>query len=123
MTISEAQRFEMHLGLRDKLGDDVANTLMEHLPPSGWSDVARTHDIERLDDRISSLETRLDDRIDSLEERMKTEFASVHRDLESIRREAQGIRTTLRATIGIMVTVAAGLMAMMFQLNQSIGGP
>lgn len=122
MTITEAQRFEMHLGLRDKLGDDVANTLMEHLPPSGWSDVARTHDIDRLDDRISSLEVRLDDRIDSVEERMKTEFASVHRDLESVRREVMGIRTTLRTTIGIMVTVAAGLMAMMFQLNQSIGG-
>ena len=133
MTITEAQRFEMHLGLRDKLGDDVANTLMEHLPPSGWSDVARTHDIDRLDDRISSLETRLDDRIsseairldsriDSLEERMKTEFASVHRDLESVRREVMGIRTTLRTTIGIMITVAAGLLGMMFQLNQSIGG-
>jgi hypothetical protein len=122
MTITEAQRFEMHLGLRDKLGDDVTNTLMEHLPPSGWSDVARTHDINRLDDRISSLETRLDSRIDSLEKRMTTEFASVHRDLESVRQEVKGIRTTLRTTIGIMVTVAAGLMAMMFQLNQSIGG-
>ena len=37
------------------MGDDVANSLMEHLPPSGWSDVARTHDIERLDDRIVGL--------------------------------------------------------------------
>lgn len=49
MTISEAQRFEMHLGLRNTLGDDVANSLMEHLPPSGWSDVARTSDLKRLE--------------------------------------------------------------------------
>ena len=28
----------MHLGLRNTLGDDVAGTLMEHLPPSGWAD-------------------------------------------------------------------------------------
>ena len=49
MAISEAQRFEMHLGLRNTLGDDVANSLMEHLPPSGWSDVARTSDVNRLE--------------------------------------------------------------------------
>ena len=45
MTISEAQRFDMQVALRSHLGDDVANTLMEHLPPSGWSDVARKQDI------------------------------------------------------------------------------
>ena len=49
MGISEAQRFEMHLGLRNTLGDGVANSLMEHLPPSGWSDVARTADLNRLE--------------------------------------------------------------------------
>ena len=48
MTISEAQRFDMQLGLRSHLGDDVANTLMEHLPPSGWSDVARKQDIDEI---------------------------------------------------------------------------
>ena len=26
----------------------MADTLMEHLPPSGWSDVARQSDIEQL---------------------------------------------------------------------------
>ena len=45
MTISEAQQFDMQVGLRSSLGDYVANTLMEHLPPSGWSDVARKQDI------------------------------------------------------------------------------
>ena len=49
MAINEAQRFEMHLGLRNTLGDVVANSLMEHLPPSGWSDVARTADLNRLE--------------------------------------------------------------------------
>ena len=27
----------------------MANSLMEHLPPSGWSDVARTSDLNRLE--------------------------------------------------------------------------
>lgn len=59
MSISEAERFDMQVGLRSHLGDDVANILMEHLPPSGWSDVARTRDIEFIDKRIGMLEKRL----------------------------------------------------------------
>ncbi len=47
--MTEADRFKMHLGLRNMLGDEVANSLMEHLPPSGWSDVARVRDIERIE--------------------------------------------------------------------------
>jgi hypothetical protein len=32
--ITEAQRFEMHTCLRGLMGEEVANTMMEHLPPS-----------------------------------------------------------------------------------------
>ena len=59
MTINEAQRFEMHRGLKRALGDEVANSLMEHLPPSGWDDVARTRDIDLLDRRMTGLETSM----------------------------------------------------------------
>ena len=59
MSISEAQRFDMQVGLRQQLGDDVANSLMEHLPPSGWSDVARTRDIEFIEKRLGMIEKRL----------------------------------------------------------------
>ena len=55
MSISEAQRFDMQVGLRSHLGDDVANTLMEHLPPSGWSDVARKQDIDTVHNDISRI--------------------------------------------------------------------
>jgi len=97
MTSSEAQRFEMHLGLRNLLGDEVANSLMEHLPPSGWSDVARTGDIDRIDARI-----------DRLEAEMREGFKSV--------------RTSMRFIIGSMLTVAAGIVALLIQLNQTISG-
>ena len=50
--MTEADRFKMHLGLRNTLGDDVADTLMEHLPPNGWGDVARLRDIERVEDTM-----------------------------------------------------------------------
>ena len=52
MAMTEADRFTMHLGLRNTLGDDVADTLMEHLPPHRWGDVARLRDIERVEDTM-----------------------------------------------------------------------
>lgn len=48
MTISESRRFVLHRALRDQFGASVADTLMEHLPPAGWGDVARQSDIESL---------------------------------------------------------------------------
>jgi tetrahydromethanopterin S-methyltransferase subunit G len=95
MTISEAQRFEMHLGLRNILGDEVANSLMEHLPPSGWSDVARTGDIATISARIDRLETR----IDRLDTEMRVGFI-----------------------IGSMLTVAAGIVASLILLKQTVSG-
>ena len=34
-------------------------SIMEHLPPSGWSDVARTRDIEFIEKRLEIIEKRL----------------------------------------------------------------
>lgn len=59
MIITEAQRFEMHLGLRKTMGDDVANTLMEHLPPSGWTDLARKHDITLVEHEIEFIKEEI----------------------------------------------------------------
>ncbi len=55
MAITEGQRFDMQVGLRKAMGDQVANILMEHLPPAGWSDVARQSDIDRLERRVDSV--------------------------------------------------------------------
>lgn len=48
MTITEESRYRLYKQLEETLGADDANTLMEHLPPVGWSDVATRVDIERL---------------------------------------------------------------------------
>jgi hypothetical protein len=55
IAVTETQRFEMHASLRKLMGEEVANTMMEHLPPFGWADVARRSDIDRLDARIDKL--------------------------------------------------------------------
>jgi hypothetical protein len=54
MAITESQRYEMHSVLREKLGVTTANTLVEHLPPSGWSEVATKTDIRFLEERLTT---------------------------------------------------------------------
>ena len=48
VSITESQRFELHQSLRNELGVSVADTLMEHLAPSGWGDVARRADLDAI---------------------------------------------------------------------------
>jgi hypothetical protein len=55
MSVDERTRHEMYTGLEAALGAPVADALMAHLPPTGWADVARTHDLEVLRADMSSL--------------------------------------------------------------------
>lgn len=48
MSISEAQRHELHRRLEEVLGSEEAAILMEHLPPVGWADVATKTDLDHL---------------------------------------------------------------------------
>lgn len=63
MTVSASQRRELHDGLVKKLGADVADTLMDYLPPAGWSDLARRSDLDNLGQALrlemQALESRL----------------------------------------------------------------
>ena len=48
MAIDERSRHGLYLKLEQVLGPEEATTLMEHLPPVGWADVATKHDLEQL---------------------------------------------------------------------------
>lgn len=72
MSISEAQRFTMHTELRKVLGEEVADTMMEYMPPIGWSDVARKSDIDRLEQRLNHVDQRfeqIDQRFEQIDKR------------------------------------------------------
>jgi hypothetical protein len=45
MSIDEHHRHQLHSRLTDLRGPDEADTLMEHLPPVGWADVATKQDL------------------------------------------------------------------------------
>ena len=117
MSISEQDRFEMHLELKRLMGDAVAETLMRHLPPSGWGDVARKHDLDALSRQVDVLEQRLDKRIDGLEERMNRRFG----DLEThLNRRIDGLERRLNMAISIGAAVSLALLGLQVQIMLSI---
>ena len=122
MAISETARLDMLSGLRTHVGEAVANTLMEHLPPGGWYDVARTGDFDRIETRIDKLEARLDDRIDKLEiriDKLETRFDKLEARIDKLEARlddridklTQKIETNTRWMIGISLTYGIGILA------------
>ena len=95
--LDERTRFEMYLGLEEKLGTDVADALMQHLPPVGWADVATKHD-------LAAVEQRLDLRFEGVEERMSLRIDScIHSE---VNRLLLFLFPTILTSIGIAVAVA-----------------
>ena len=110
MAISETARLDMLSGLRKSVGETVANTLMEHLPPGGWYDVARTGDFDRIETRIDKLEARLDDRIDRLEiriDKLEARFDKLEARIDGL---TQKIETNTKWMIGISLTYGIGIL-------------
>jgi len=106
MAISETARLDMLSGLLTHVGEAVANTLMEHLPPGGWYDVARTGDIDRIEIRLNRLEQRFDKlevRIDRLEARLDDRIDTL----------AQKIETNTKWMIGISLTYGIGILGVL----------
>jgi hypothetical protein len=48
MAIDERARHHLYLRLEEHLGAEAATTLMEHLPPTGWAEVATKRDLDHL---------------------------------------------------------------------------
>jgi hypothetical protein len=45
MSVDERARHRLYLRLEEVLGSEEAGTLMNHLPPTGWGDVATKQDL------------------------------------------------------------------------------
>ena len=113
MTVSETNRLDMLVGLRMYLGDSVANTLIEHLPPGGWQDVARIADTDRLQ--------RDFDRLHDDFTQLRNEFQGIRQEFQGLRQEFQNLReefqklsdrydTTMKWLIGISLTYGIGIL-------------
>jgi len=105
MTITEASRHRLHEALIDKLGEEEASTLMEHLPPVGWADVATKTDIEHLwvamDARFEAFEA-VDHRFDALEANVTAALATA---FSSQMRWVVGTMIAFYAIFGVLLTM------------------
>ncbi|HKN90822.1 MAG TPA: hypothetical protein VJ622_11110 [Acidimicrobiia bacterium] len=90
MAIDERARHHLYLRLEEHLGAEAATTLMEHLPPTGWADVATKRDLDHLREITSSDIQRMGDQL-------RAEFQ---------RGLAEQTRTVVLANIGMFVAMA-----------------
>ncbi len=103
MSIDERARHRLFVKLESVLGAEEATTLMEHLPPVGWADVATKQDLRQVDERI-----RL--RFEAQEQR----FAAALHGLEAglLRQMNESTRTLYRTVVlanAASVLTVAGL--------------
>lgn len=90
MTSREQRRFRMRASLGEQLGDEVAEDLMDSLPPFDWMQIATKDDIRRLEIRFDGIDHRFeanDRRFDSIDQQLVSigrRFDSVDRRIESI---------------------------------------
>ena len=107
--MTEARRTEMHIGLRESLGPRVADSLMEHLPPNGWGDVARQSEMILRFDMV---------RIQF--EMIERRFEEIDRRFDGIDKRLDMIESRMRLMIGTGLTIGLALFGLQVQILLSL---
>ena len=103
--MTEARRTEMHIGLRESLGPRVADSLMEHLPPNGWGDVARQSEMVLRFDMVQI-------QFEMIERR----FEEIDRRFDGIDKRLDMIESRMRLMIGTGLTIGLALFGLQVQI-------
>jgi ribosomal protein L29 len=121
MAVTEETRHRLHQSLERVLGEEQAATLMEHLPPVGWADVATKQDLAGLREvsradlaalsgelraDMADLRTELKGEMAELRVELKTEMADLRTELKG---EMADLRMELKGEIGALRTEMANL--------------
>lgn len=100
MTITDSQRTDVHNCLRDLMGQEMADIMMELLPPVGWGEVVRRQDVNGLGislrAELSETRSDLQREIQAVRHELKTEISEVRSELKA---EIQEVRSELKAEI------------------------
>lgn len=119
MTMTDARRTEMHIGLRESLGPRVADTLMQHLPPSGWDDVARQSEMnlrfDMVDRRFEEVDRRFEE-IDRRFEEVDQRFVGVDKRFDGVDKRFDAIDSRIRFMIGTTLTIGLALFGLQVQI-------
>jgi tetrahydromethanopterin S-methyltransferase subunit G len=137
MSMTEARRTEMHIGLRESLGPRVADSLMEHLPPNGWGDVARQSEMilrfEMIDRRFDEVDRRFDE-VDRRFDEVDRRFEEIDRRFDGIDQRFEGvdgrfvgvdkrfdaIDARMRFMIGTILTIGLAMFGLQVQILLSL---
>ena len=120
MTITEAARHLMHDSFISQHGEEVAAVIMEHLPPLGWSDVARSSDVGAvrfdMDREFLVLRSDMNREFAAVRSDMDREFAAVRSEIATLRsdmdREFLALRSDMdREFAAVRSEMAAGFAA------------
>lgn len=99
MTINEQLRHQMYSRLVEVLGADEATTLMEHLPPIGWADVATRRDLDTFATELrAELRAGLAEMRGEMGE-LRGEIGTLWGDFHSQLRSTMAAAVTVNATV------------------------
>jgi len=127
MASNEDDRYRLHQHLEEVLGRDDANTLMEHLPPTGWANVATRDDVEHLrvsmTHHLDQLRAQMlhefelrDVRFERMEQRMDKRFDSFRLEMKADMERAFQMQTF--AIVGLMFTMLSAFLALQQTFNK-----
>lgn len=135
MSVSNAQRHDLHSGLEEVLGPQRAETLMDYLPPVGWADVATKSDLDaavatlsttidtdigrlatRIDTDIHRLDAKIDVGLAALSAKIDLETANRRIDIERLEKSMEVLKNSImreqRVHLVVMVTVLSAMTAL-----------
>lgn len=124
MSVSNAERHDLHNGLEEVLGPQRAEILMDYLPPVGWADVATRSDLDaavatlstKIDTDIGRLDAKVDVGLAGLSAKIDLETANRRTDVERLEKSLEVLKNAImreqRVHLVVMVTVLSGLTAL-----------
>lgn len=121
MSVDEPVRLRLHRRLSELLDAELADAMMESMPPMRWDQLATKDDIERLDARTERLESlmaaqgeRLENRIDALGERLEAKIHNFSGEMALLEgRLSVRYAETTRMIVFAMMTLFVGVVAVM----------
>lgn len=113
MTSHEQRRFRMRASLGEQLGDEVAEDLMDSLPPFDWKQIATKDDIRRLEARLDGMDHRfvsIDQRFEVIDKRF--DLVDTRFDLLKARLEAKMLHLSVGSTV-VTISALTGFMVLL----------
>lgn len=121
MVVDDRSRHELYSRLEEVLGPDAATTLIEHLPPVGWADVATRHDLAGMEARMDLRFLRVDERFSRVDESIRAAASDLQATFEHELRAqtttfGQEVRALTITMIWALVSAVLTMAALAFGL-------